>query len=210
MIPSVASYLSAALASILFLLFHYGLVFPARNEAINLMLALGLAAAAYFGLLAVLPRKKALEDELAEMEAFSGVRATEAAVLIRSTMEKINTIRDHGGQLNPAVNARIERIADIAEAIVEEFKTDPSDINRSKHFLYHYLDAAIDIIDKYRELLSKNGGTQIQGVLRKSEQTLAEIEMIFEKQYQRNLENEAMELDVNLDVLKNMIKSEGL
>lgn len=210
MTESAVSYISAVFASILFLFFRYGLVFPARLSELNMLLELGLALGAYAGFLLVLPRAKSLEEELAGMGSLAGGDVSEAAVLIRSSKEKIETIRGYGSGLEENIRIKVEHIADIADAIVEGFKEDPSDINRSKQFLFHYLDATIDIIGKYQELVNKSAGTQIDAVLEKSEQTLSEIEEVFEKQYQRNLANEAMELDVNLDVLKNMIKSEGL
>jgi hypothetical protein len=210
MTESVVSYVSAVLASILFLFFHYGLVFPARSPEMNMLFSLTLALAAYAGFLLMLPRAKSLEEELAGLDSFAGADAGDAAMLIRSTKEKIDAIRLHGSGLVENSKLQVERIADIAEAIVEGFKEDPSDIGRSRQFLFHYLDATLDIIEKYRELADKNAGPQIAAVLKKSEQTLSDIEGVFQKQYQRNLTNEAMELDVNLDVLKNMIKSEGL
>ena len=207
------SYLSAAVAAGLFLFFHYGLVFPAGSGAADFLLALVLAVMAYIGLILVMPREKTLAEEFAGMAASYGFNAEEAAVLIGSAAEKIATIRaaSRDPQIKPAVSEKITAIAHTAETIINELKADPSDIGRSKHFLYHYLDAAIDIIEKYRVLLSKKGDTDhLKSVLEKSEQALDEIQKVFEKQYQRNLENEAMELDVQLDVLKNMIKSEGL
>jgi 5-bromo-4-chloroindolyl phosphate hydrolysis protein len=210
MSQTVVSFISAFLASLLFLLFHYGLVLPLGSETLNWGLALALAMGAYAGLLLVLPRKKNLEDELAQMSGYSGPHAAEVAEVIRAGMEKIDQIRQQGLKLKGEAETKVERIAGIAEEIVLGFKEDPSDIHRSKHFLLHYLDATLEILQKYNELQSKRIGPQIQAVLEKSEETLSEIEAAFDKQYQRNLSNEAMELDVNLDVLKNMIKSEGL
>lgn len=210
MTESMVSYCSALLASLCFCLFHFVCVFPGSTPVLNFFLALLLAIAAYAGFVLVLPRAQSLEEELAGMNVSAGINPQAVAALIRASLEKITDIREHSSELQGDVQATLKRITGIAQDIVEGFKNDPTDINRSKQFLFHYLDATLDIVSKYKELRNKKGGEPVEAVLIKSEQTLAEIEAVFQKQYQRNLANEAMELDVNLDVLQNMIKSEGL
>jgi len=204
--PLLAGVLSAGL----FLLFHYGLVFPRRLIVGEFTLSLILAALAYVGILFLLPKPRRLADELAHIAVEIGMDGAEMAELIETSNAKIAAIRQVNADLPGAPHDRIERIARSAERIIAGFREDPEDVHRSWNFLYHYLDATVEIVRQYRELRRKEGGEKVQAVLDKSEVTLAEIEDVFERQYQRNLDNEALSLDVDLDVLRRMMKSEGL
>ncbi len=204
--PLLAGVLSAGL----FLLFHYGLVFPRRLIVGEFTLSLVLAALGYVGILLLLPKPRHLADELAHIAVEIGMDGAELAELIETGNAKIAAIREINADLPGAPHDRIERIARSAERIIAGFREDPDDVHRSWNFLHHYLDATVEIVRQYRELRRKEGGEKVQAVLDKSETTLAEIEDVFERQYQRNLDNEALSLDVDLDVLRRMMKSEGL
>lgn len=204
--PVVAGLLSAGV----FLLFHYGLVFPRRFLVGEFTLSLILAAGAYVGMVLILPEPKRLADELAEIAGEIGMDGAEMAELLRTSYGKIAAIRKVNAEIPGEPHERVERIAQSAERIIAGFRDDPEDVHRSWNFLYHYLDATVEIVRQYRELRRKAGGKKVQAVLDKSEATLAEIETVFERQYQRNLDNEALSLDVDLDVLRRMMKSEGL
>lgn len=204
--PISAGILSAGL----FLLFHYGLVFPRRLVVGEFALSLILAVLAYIGILLLLPKPRRLADELAHIAVEIGMDGAEMAELIETSNAKITAIRAVNADLPGAPHERIERIAQTAERIIAGFREDPEDVHRSWNFLYHYLDATVEIVRQYRELRRKEGGKKVQAVLDKAERTLADIENVFERQYQRNLDNEALSLDVDLDVLRRMMKSEGL
>ncbi len=204
--PLLAGTLSAGL----FLLFHYGLVFPRRLIVGEFALSLILAAVGYFGILLLLPKPRRLADELAHIAVEIGMEGAELAELIQTSTAKIAAIREVNADLPGAPHDRIERIAGWAERIIAGFREDPEDVHRSWNFLYHYLDATLEIVRQYRELRRKEGGEKVRAVLDKSEATLSEIENVFQRQYQRNLDNEALSLDVDLDVLRRMMRSEGL
>lgn len=204
--PLLAGTLSAGL----FLLFHYGLVFPRRLVLGEFAWSLILAALAYVGFLLLLPKPKRLADQLAHIAGEIGMEGAELADLIETSNAKIAAIREINADIPGAPHDRIERIARSAERIIAGFLEDPEDVHRSWNFLYHYLDATVDIVRQYRELRRKEAGPKVQAVLDKSEETLLEIEDVFERQYRRNLDNEALSLDVDLDVLRRMMKSEGL
>jgi hypothetical protein len=204
--PFAAGLLSAGL----FLFFHYGLVFPRRFIVGEFALSFILAAAGYAGFLLILPHPKRLADELADFAGQIGMDGAEMAELLRTSHAKIAVIREINAEIPGEPHDRIERIARSAERIIAGFRDDPEDVHRSWNFLYHYLDATVEIVRQYRELRRKEGGKKVQAVLDKSEATLAEIEDVFERQYQKNLDNEALSLDVDLDVLRRMMKSEGL
>ncbi len=204
--PMLAGLLSAGL----FLFFHYGLVFPRRLIVGEFVWSLILAAAGYVGILLLLPKPKRLADELADIAGEIGMDGAQMAELLQTSNAKIAAIREINADISGETHDRIERIARSAERIIAGFREDPEDVHRSWNFLYHYLDATVEIVRQYRELRRKAGGAKVQAVLDKSEATLAEIEDVFERQYQRNLDNEALSLDVDLDVLRRMMKSEGL
>lgn len=201
---------AGAASSALFLGFRYGLVFPGDLPGGRTVFELALAVAAYVGMTLLLPRPVGLRRQLAEMAAAARMDEAEVASLIGSSRGKVERIRKINEEISGRAHDRIEAVATIASRIVEGFRDDPSDIRRSRNFLYHYLDATVDIVEQYRELNRKSAGERVRQVLDKSEQTLAEIETVFQRQYQRNLDDEALALDVDLDVLRRMMKGEGL
>ena len=140
--PLLAGVLSAGL----FLLFHYGFVFPRWLILGEFALSLILAALAYVGILLLLPKPRRLADELAHIAVEIGMDGAELAELIGTGNSKIAAIREINADLPGAPHDRIERIARSAERIIAGFREDPEDVHRSWNFLYHYLDATVEIV----------------------------------------------------------------
>lgn len=207
---SQAEMAAGILSAGLFLLFHYGLVFPDHLFIGEPALSFILALLSYVGILLVLPKPRTLADELAERASQAGMDGHELARIIRTNHAKIEMIRKINTDIRGQPHEQIERIAAAGERIIQRFKEDPDDVRRSRHFLHHYLNATVDIVSQYRELTRRGTGQRVHAVLDKTEETLAEIEDIFRQQYERNLDNEALSLDVALDVLRKMMKKEGL
>ena len=209
-LTSPAAIAAGTLSAGVFLVFHYVLVFPRHLFFGEFIFALALAALSYPGFFLVIPRKMTLSDRLTEIAPQIGMAPEEMAALMEESRDKIADLRRVNIELDGEAHDRVERIADWADRIIAGFTDDPEDVHRSWNFLHHYLDATVEVVRQYRELKRKRAGERVRDVLDKVEETLAEIEDVFSRQYQRNLDNEALSLDVDIDVLRRMMRSEGL
>ncbi|MFP4476818.1 MAG: 5-bromo-4-chloroindolyl phosphate hydrolysis family protein [Desulfatibacillaceae bacterium] len=209
MSESAVSYVSALLAAVLLLVCHFFLIFPVDGPERKILLSLLLALAAYKGFLLLLPIRKGLEEKAVEAAHRAGVDPEEVVFVIQTGLAGARALRKSAHELDGEVRAAVERIAGIAEAIVAGLLNDPADAARCKLVLFRYLEATREIVDRYREIGRLRGSPQFKVVLEKSGQTLCEIEQVLTKQYERNLTDEALELDIQLDVLRDMMRYDG-
>lgn len=111
----------------------------------------------------------------------------------------------------PQVKADALSIADVYEKILADIQTDPKDLKTARSFLNYYPDAVIRILTQYTSLQGKN--LRDQGVaesLAKTEQILSTIHRAFEKQLAQLLQDDVMDLDTELELLRRTMESEGL
>ncbi len=204
------SIIAGVLSGALFLVFHYVLEFPQRMFPGDFMLSLGLAALSFAGLYLLLPHPVLLKDRLTKIAEKAGIDPEKLADHIETSRAKIQTIRNINQEIPGYAHRRIEKIANNADKIIDGIMEDPEDMDRSYNFLYQYLGATVDIVRQYAELHQKKSAKNVRQVLKKADETLSEIEYVFEQQYLRNLDNEAQSLDVNLEVLRRTMIDEGL
>jgi 5-bromo-4-chloroindolyl phosphate hydrolysis protein len=136
--------------------------------------------------------------------------------VIRETLEEgkstLKELRSYSYRVrNREVKEKIEGICVVVDKIFDDFKKNPKDIKRARQFLSYYLDATLKIIRKYvelsaREVISEEVKTSLQRV----ESMLDTIKNAFEVQYANLLKDDVLDLDTEIDLLKNMIKMEGL
>jgi 5-bromo-4-chloroindolyl phosphate hydrolysis protein len=94
---------------------------------------------------------------------------------------------------------------------LDTIQEDPTKLKPSQQFLNYYLDATVNILTKYVDLAGKDvRDAEIQKSLLKVETTLITIKDAFDKQLAKLLSNDAMNLDVEIQVLEQTINSEGL
>ncbi|MFC2154903.1 5-bromo-4-chloroindolyl phosphate hydrolysis family protein [Acidobacteriota bacterium] len=95
--------------------------------------------------------------------------------------------------------------------IYENFKTDPRDIRKARTFLNYHLDAANTILTKYVQLKNRKTETpELKEILINVETLLDTIKESFDRQLTKLLENDVMDLDVEIEVLKKTLQAEGL
>lgn len=95
--------------------------------------------------------------------------------------------------------------------IFEEIKRDPPDLKRANQFLSYYLDAVLRILTNYKELRRHNlNDPEINESLKHVENVFTQLRGAFETQFTRLLNNDVSDLDVELSLLENTLKMEGL
>jgi 5-bromo-4-chloroindolyl phosphate hydrolysis protein len=122
--------------------------------------------------------------------------------------QKILSIEQASHQITESeMNQRLTRIIIVARQILAEIARDQRDLRRARKFLNTYLDGAQRVVSGYAETHSKNRSRPLEANFRR---VLVSIEDVFEQQYQRLLENDLNELDVQMEVLETQLKHEGL
>lgn len=113
--------------------------------------------------------------------------------------------------IHPRAKAYVQKIIVLIGKILQDLKDDPKDYAQARQFLTFYLDSTINIITKYMEI-SKHNVTdeKIKTSLLKVEEMLKTLSDAYEVQLTKLLQNEVMDLDIELDLLKQSIKTEGL
>lgn len=105
---------------------------------------------------------------------------------------------------------KIQDICKIGVDIFEDVKKNPQDLKKIKTFTNYYLDSTDKIITQYVELSGKKEITpEIQSAMTKVEALLDQIKETFEKQLKNLMEDDLLNLDVELSVLKKTMKYEG-
>ena len=90
--------------------------------------------------------------------------------------------------------------------ILKYLEKHPKKIGESKKFFTYYLDTIYKIVNSYYELSSQGVKTkEIKEVMGKTENTLTLVSKSLDDQFARILQNDALDLDTEIDVLKGSI-----
>ena len=141
-----------------------------------------------------------------------GVSREMISTALREGSEKISELKSLSPRISDsAIRSKFDGIVGAAENIVDDLKKNPRDIRAARQFLNYYLDATITIVTHYADLSEKGLTTSdIQDSLRKVESMLDTIHTAFEKQHARLLQNDVLDLDAEMSLLRQTIQMEGL
>ncbi len=127
---------------------------------------------------------------------------------LQQAEQQIFSIEQAGSRINQQeLNERLTRIIALARDILTEIARDPRDFRRARKFLNTYLNGAERVVNGYAETHTHLRNQTLEDNFRR---VLVTIEEVFGQQYQRLLENDLRDLDVDIEVLENQLKSEGL
>ncbi len=125
---------------------------------------------------------------------------------ITEAEEKIGGIEAAGASLQDRpLRDRINRITKRARDILSRIEDDPSDLRRSRKFLVVYLDGALEATQKY--VKSQNDLSGEKDIYIKFRSMLDDMEREFDDQHDKLLKNDRIELDVEIDVLADRLKT---
>lgn len=101
----------------------------------------------------------------------------------------------------------IARIAALARRIVAEAEQDPEDLRRSRRFLAVYLKGAVTVADRYVET---HRGLDAPALEENFRTLLADLERGFGQQLAQLKESDVRALDVDIAVLQQRLREEGM
>ena len=142
----------------------------------------------------------------------TGIAADELEAAIRSGRAASNSLQNLAFKITKTeVRRKVEAIAETAYRIVDDVKNDPKDLRAARQFFGYYLGAAVKVVNSYVELTGRpNLDDEAKAACARVESELGTIQAAFEKQFQMLQENNVIDLDVELSVLKKTIQMEGL
>ncbi|MBM9605639.1 5-bromo-4-chloroindolyl phosphate hydrolysis family protein [Desulfopila inferna] len=127
---------------------------------------------------------------------------------LQQAEQQILHIEQAAARINqPELNQRLARISALGRDILTEIARDPRDFRRARKFLNIYLDGAQRVVTGYAETHANLRNQTLEDNFRR---VLVTIEEVFGQQYERLLENDLRDLDVDIEVLENQLKREGL
>lgn len=111
---------------------------------------------------------------------------------------------------NETIRARIDEMADAADAILDYLAEHPASSASARAFAVYYLDAALSIVDGYLELLKREGAPAVDARLRAAESAISDMAPAFKNILGKIMERDLINLDAEIAVLKKTIRSDNI
>lgn len=126
--------------------------------------------------------------------------------------EKLNEIISLAQHLRKT--SMVERVKEVCVSInkiLVAVSEDPTKLKQAEQFLGYYLDSTIKILTMYIEIGSKGiQDAEVMNSLSNVENTFIILKEAFDKQLTKLLTNDVMNLDAELNLLRQTINMEGL
>jgi hypothetical protein len=107
----------------------------------------------------------------------------------------------------PELDARLRRIAELARAVLNRLEDDPRDLRRARKFLNVYLDGVKSVVEGYAKTHGRVDAPELDERFRHA---LITVEDAFREQEQTLLESDVDQLDLQIEVLTQQLKREGI
>ena len=119
--------------------------------------------------------------------------------------EKIINIKNQ--ITKPHIKQECNDIIGKISKILKYLEKHPKKIGESKKFFAYYLETIYKIVNSYFEISSQNIHTkEIEDVISKTEKTLVMINKSLDDQFTKMIQNDALDLDTEIDFLKSSIQ----
>jgi 5-bromo-4-chloroindolyl phosphate hydrolysis protein len=144
-------------------------------------------------------------DELWKgLDELAAKKAIRKLTVARRQMTKIREINDK----IPAedISGKLERLEKIGKKIITLFERDPSDIERSKRFIEVYLKGSVSVSEKFADLHQHIDDSDVH---EQYHEFLDEMISAFKKQHNALLDDDVLDLDVEIEVLRRRMKTEA-
>lgn len=139
-----------------------------------------------------------------------GVTADEIIDALDAAEIRIQSIEDARRSIrNPDYSQRLDRITSKAREIITTIEDDPTRLSRARKFLKVYLDGTEKVAQGYAKSQNNKEGTAT-ALDTDFNRVLDSIEQTFQEQQTKLLENDNFDLDVQIAVLEQQLKREGV
>lgn len=122
--------------------------------------------------------------------------------------QSITAIEQTSRRIAPAdLRDRLGQITTLAREVLTLLEEDPRELPRARRFLGVYLEGVQRVVEGYA---TAHRRAALGPVDERFRRVLEQIEAVFEEQRERLTRREVMDLDVEIEVLLNQLKREGL
>ena len=129
----------------------------------------------------------------------------EGQLAIREMSRLRGSIKDLG------IKAKIDELMMVTDKIVEDAIHDKNDVPQIKRFLSYYVPTTIKLLNAY-DRMSDQGidGKNITGTMQSIEEMLDSAVDAYKKQLDSLFENQALDIETDIEVMNQMLRREGL
>jgi hypothetical protein len=171
----------------------------------------GLPIAIVFGLLSTLGYFLLYggdRNEAAYLRRVPEAAGEEAAALLRDAWRRLDGIEAASRRIALGeFRQRLGHIVGGAERILRLVANDPRDLRRARKFLTIYLDGAHRITEEYARTHSAGAPAELEHNFRT---LLVDMQNTCEEQYEKLLQHDASDLEVQIEVLSARLRREGV
>lgn len=176
------------------------------------VIILGIVGVCFLGLIGlaagVAIHYSKVEKQQQNKQLVSGYTQKDIDKTLKEARETIKKIDSLTYQISEQVIVnKVRSITNKGSEIIRELKKHPEDVKKARKFLRYYLDAAYNVVNQYAELM-KRGISGHEEVLARVEPTLDDILKGFEYEYAKLFDDDIMNLDVEIEVLRKTIEQE--
>ncbi len=145
------------------------------------------------------------------VDGSSGMSAAEVAEALQEARGKLGAIEEAAKKLGGAaafeLRQKLRGIVQSANKVLGLIEDDPRDLRRARKFLNVYLDGAKNVTENYAATSAKAPTPDLESRFRG---LLDDMQKTFDEQRQKLLENDTLDLDAQIEVLKTRLTREGL
>jgi 5-bromo-4-chloroindolyl phosphate hydrolysis protein len=193
--------LSAVFAAALFLVLYFALKW-------NFFISAGLAVGIFFAVSFLLrPREKIGKLYVDSLENGEELRALleEAKGHLRSISACAAQIRE------PDVYESAGKLYETGENILKYLESNPDKIPIAKRFINYHLETADNLLKKYVAFKSTNLETEdMKRLFELTAHALVTLRDAFEKQFERLMRNDIMDVEADIKVIETLFRTEGI
>ncbi len=201
------------------------LLFPLHELAgMIITLVISLLSAFLIGRLSARrSRKKAAKRQKAQEQAEANLAAARKGQAIKSYGPEIDPILAEGrralsemGRLyssikDPEVRKNINELMRITDKITQDAIADPSDIPQIKKFMNYYLPTTIKLLNSYDRMSSQGiEGENLSRSMSNINEMLDDAIVAYKKRLDSLFENQALDIETDIEVMNTMLAREGL
>ena len=132
--------------------------------------------------------------------------------MLQPARAQVDAILESAGSIGKAeVRDDVVALCGTADQIIAELAAQPRKLDAARGFLTYYLDAAQRIVEGYVHLTSRGPSSpEIAKTVTRAETSLHIVQQAFDRQLANVLEDRALDLDSEIELLERTVRSETM